>query len=95
MPGAAIAWLSSARCPIAASSRFGSDARSSNGSSRSLIRYVSTHSSSDSRVTQAPVLATSVTRPSEASSRNASRTGMRLAPDRAATSSCLIRVPGR
>ena len=45
-------------------------------------------------MTQAPVLATSVTRPSAASIRSASRTGMRLAPERAATSSCLIRSPG-
>ena len=46
-------------------------------------------------MTQAPELATRVTSPSESSIRSASRTGMRLAPQRAATSSCLIRAPGR
>ena len=80
---------------MTASPRPGSDARSSSGSRRSLIWYSSAHSARVSRVTQAPEFATSVTRPSACSIRSASRTGMRLAPERAATSSCLIRSPGR
>src|SRR3712207_3210037 len=47
-----------------------------------------------SRATHAPVLATRVTRPSASRIRNASRTGTRLAPRRAAISSWRILVPG-
>src|SRR6185437_9868678 len=57
-----------------------------------LIWYSSAHSAMVSRVTQAPEFAISVTRPSACSIGTASRTGMRLAPDRAATSSCPLPV---
>ena len=95
MPAASIASVSSASRPISASSSRGMLPRSSSGSSRSLMRYSSAHSASVSLATQAPEFATRVTSPSAASIRSASRTGIRLAPERAATSSCLIRSPGR
>ncbi|KAG1386941.1 hypothetical protein G6F58_013743 [Rhizopus delemar] len=48
---------------------------------------------SDSTDTEAPRRGSMVTSPSAASARNASRTGMRLAWKRAASSSCLSGVP--
>ena len=64
------------------------------GARRAREHVDSSHSGRLRDETRAPLLATSVTRPSAASIRSASRTGARLAPVRSAICSCRTRAPG-
>src|SRR5690554_122772 len=89
-----IASASSARRSRSLGARWGAESRSKSGSMRSRTRYTSVHSTRLSRSTHAPEFATRRTRPSASSWRSASRTGRRLAPNCAASSSWRIREPG-